>query len=386
MRAIMIQILRRTSLTVLLLLLLPHATQSHDKKNSATTSATAVKADATYRTLKPCLRYNREYNLAYPVDAEEHYAELLMRTAAYRNQPVHMGSAHYNGTWIEDQFIRRFMDKPLSFFSGLFPLFVQWSDYGFVARTRGQSQAQAFEPLRKFLRPDVLYVAVSQANNGLEFLHLADPNVVVLSAGGDGSIPIPLIKGTLEYMPPPASFSVNIGFYGSPEHGPRGKIISEMDAAVKAEVPKWVYFVGPHKRWMEQMGSTAFNLAPRGFGRASFRLAEIIQLGRIPVYLYDDAPWAPYERSALSVDHVGYKGKLGHLGELVRMLAAQSNATIYEKLRRVQTARPHYTLEGTLDQIDLFFQDPLGERGGALTCRKHVHITEHKASVLDINL
>lgn len=40
---------------------------------------------------------------------------------------------------------------------------------------------------------------------------------------------------------------------------------------------------------------TIFNLAPRGFGRASFRLAEIIQIGRIPVYLYDDYPWIPYE-------------------------------------------------------------------------------------------
>ena len=40
-----------------------------------------------------------------------------------------------------------------------------------------------------------------------------------------------------------------------------------------------------------------FNLAPIGMGRASFRLAEIIQLGRIPVYLYEDFPWSPYEDS-----------------------------------------------------------------------------------------
>ena len=42
---------------------------------------------------------------------------------------------------------------------------------------------------------------------------------------------------------------------------------------------------------------TMFNLAPIGMGRASFRLAEIIQLGRIPVYLYEDFPWSPYEGS-----------------------------------------------------------------------------------------
>ena len=39
---------------------------------------------------------------------------------------------------------------------------------------------------------------------------------------------------------------------------------------------------------------TMLNLAPMGMGRASFRLAEIIQLGRIPVYLYEDFPWCPY--------------------------------------------------------------------------------------------
>jgi hypothetical protein len=40
-----------------------------------------------------------------------------------------------------------------------------------------------------------------------------------------------------------------------------------------------------------------FNLAPIGMGRASFRLAEIVQIGRIPVYLYEDFPWSPYEGS-----------------------------------------------------------------------------------------
>ena len=374
-----------TALCALLLLLLLQP-QTHGKRYKVATGPDADKAAETYRRLKPCLRYDREYVLKYPWDAEDHYSELLKRTDQYRNQPVHRGSANYNGTWIEDQFIARFLTMPLSHFSGLFPLFVQWSDYGFAARARGLTQAQAFEPLRAFLRPDVLYVTVSQANNGLEFLHIGDPNVIVLSAGGDGNIPIPLIKGTLPYSPPPESFSVQMGFYGSPEHGPRGKIIAEMDSAAKAEVPSWVYFVGPHKHWKEQMGVTTFNLAPRGFGRASFRLAEIIQLGRIPVYLYDDAPWAPYERSPFGVEHVGYQGQLGRLAALVRHLKAQSNATVFDKLARVAAARRYYTLDGTLDQIDLFLRDPLGPAGGHLTCRKHAFITHGKASVLDINL
>ena len=42
---------------------------------------------------------------------------------------------------------------------------------------------------------------------------------------------------------------------------------------------------------------TMFNLAPMGMGRASFRLAEIIQTGRIPIYLYGDYPWLPYHQT-----------------------------------------------------------------------------------------
>jgi hypothetical protein len=44
-----------------------------------------------------------------------------------------------------------------------------------------------------------------------------------------------------------------------------------------------------------------YNLAPIGMGRASFRLAEIIQLGRIPIYLYEDYPWSPYEGSGIYI-------------------------------------------------------------------------------------
>jgi hypothetical protein len=41
------------------------------------------------------------------------------------------------------------------------------------------------------------------------------PNILILSAGGFGHIPIPLIKGELTLRPPRQSFNTAIGFYGS---------------------------------------------------------------------------------------------------------------------------------------------------------------------------
>lgn len=129
--------------------------------------------------------------------------------------------------------------------------------------------------------------------------------------------------------------------------------------------------------------NTAFNLSPRGFGRASFRLAEIIHIGRIPVYLFDDLPWVPYPGSNVSADSIGYLAQSGSLRKIVEIIQKATPAEIKEKLRRVHAARPYYTYEGVIQQISLFFQDPLGPNGGLLRCTK---VPISMESVLDINL
>ena len=42
------------------------------------------------------------------------------------------------------------------------------------------------------------------------------------------------------------------------------------------------------------MGDSVFALCPRGYGKTSYRMYEAIQLGIIPVYIYDDE-WLPYK-------------------------------------------------------------------------------------------
>jgi len=38
-----------------------------------------------------------------------------------------------------------------------------------------------------------------------------------------------------------------------------------------------------------------FALAPRGYGRSSFRFFELFKLGCIPIYIWDDKEWIPYK-------------------------------------------------------------------------------------------
>ena len=49
--------------------------------------------------------------------------------------------------------------------------------------------------------------------------------------------------------------------------------------------------------WRDVMADSLFNLAPRGYGRSSFRLSEIVQLGHVPLHVWDDTPWLPYNRA-----------------------------------------------------------------------------------------
>ena len=64
--------------------------------------------------------------------------------------------------------------------------------------------------------------------------------------------------------------------------------------------------------------STLFNLAPPGWGRTSFRIGEVMQLGRIPVYIYDTLPWLPYEGTEFSLERVAIVGKEEDIGRIVQ--------------------------------------------------------------------
>ena len=105
------------------------------------------RAARTYEKIIPCLKNNKmvhDFNASsfkFPDDAEAHYKELLEKTIPHRVVPVH-DWASFHGPWIENHFIQHFMSKPLSYFNGLIPLFVQWVDihvYEFTSEHKNKS-------------------------------------------------------------------------------------------------------------------------------------------------------------------------------------------------------------------------------------------------------
>lgn len=192
-------------------------------------------ADKNYPLFIECLQNSnhgtnkiRDFanKLKFPDDAEEHYQDLLRRTKSYRGIYMHK-NGDYVGPWIENFYIESFMNKPLSFFSGLIPLFIQWTDihvHSFTDPREVPNITYAVPDHTKMpwlisdlLRDDVIYVTLHQDDQG--FYHdLAKlrPNILAISSGGFGHIPIPLIKGQFELAELPQKFEYDIGFYGTP--------------------------------------------------------------------------------------------------------------------------------------------------------------------------
>lgn len=111
-----------------------------------------------------------------------------------------------------------------------------------------------------------------------------------------------------------ASFVGNVECGGPEEPPPVGRSSSNPDGAgarlrrrmwaafagqsdcllKQQEVPAWHQDNPPgYVEFCEVAKRSWFGLSPRGYGRTSYRLYEMLQLGTIPVYIYDE-PWLPY--------------------------------------------------------------------------------------------
>ena len=126
----------------------------------------SVIAKETYSKVLPCLtsawmlhgRDNSQYE--YPSDAESHFQDIFEKTSRFRSIPVHEYAA-YEGPWVENIFIANYSQRPLSFFRGFIPIFVQWIDTQIL---RGRHFDNLHHVLNGVLRPNVLYLAVSQVS------------------------------------------------------------------------------------------------------------------------------------------------------------------------------------------------------------------------------
>jgi phage baseplate assembly protein W len=181
-------------------------------------------------------------------------------------------------------------------FAPFVPIFVAWEDQW--TTTSAQTPLFVGAQLLPHLESGVQYVTLAQRHSGLYLQDMAHfrsvlRNVLVLSPGGRGHVPIPLLLRELPVAAQPAwgSHLHTVSFVGTVRPGVRQVV---MDATATALGHRFVHGFVEGTGWQEAMSSTLYQLAPRGVGPTSFRLYEAIQLGLVPIYVWEGVRWLPY--------------------------------------------------------------------------------------------
>jgi hypothetical protein len=323
------------------------------------------------------------------------------------------GAAGYNGPWIENVWIRNFSaraeeartaGRPLSsVFGPYIPILVPFTDLWVHGGPKQQGHKRYRYPtglvhtLREALRPDVAYIAVSQNDEGLsgraELPMAAIPNVLVLSAGGYGHVPVPLLKQAEPSLrgTPPNRRRYLVSYVGSVASSAAGGFRARMRGVVATTAtkegfqfklarglgPHWSVFLSPRLErlvalvmgvdsWRGVIEASRTILCPRGHGRSSYHLAETVQMGRLPIHVFTDTPWLPYE--ALFAN-VGFATDLANLPALLRWLRAQLSDAELERREKTlgQLRESHFTFAGVMEQISSFMVVP---HRSDLRCRR----------------
>lgn len=261
---------------------------------------------------------------------------------------------------LENYFVKRFMEeKKYQDYKHVYFLPVHWT----VLLNRcyhyhlDQAHAQAVKKMFAELPQKKKYYVLCQYANGLKFPYPKKLNFEI-HGGHLADYPIPLIYedgGFLESQPKIAFHQKKwlCSFVGADqERGHRKDICDYMNnyPDVVIHMHKWT---GNIKKPMQQTfiditSNSKFCLAPRGWGKSSFRFFEAWKLGAIPVYVWTEDIWLPYQ------DIVDYKkfSIIVHLNEvdkihdiLVKIDEKQYNQMFeeYEKIKHLFTLDGYYT-------------------------------------------
>ena len=104
------------------------------------------------------------------------------------------------------------------------------------------------------------------------------------------------------------------------------------------------------KSFIEYTVNSKFALAPRGYGRGSFRFFECFQLGTIPVYLWNDIEWLPFQ------DQIDYRRlcismHISDIGQLESRLLSVTESDYAAMFQYYNEIKYLFELEGMSKEI-----------------------------------
>lgn len=254
------------------------------------------------------------------------------------------------GPWIESYFYEHWLQtgaRSSATYLPIFfdPFFFQAQSHKYTPPWFDSTLLTLKETLGK-LHPEKAYFAVlGMYDFPIWDWHSFPRNVVVFSSAGGGDIPIPLLSGDFTGRQLPKD--IHLSFMGSLA-GPSdfNNVRSRMHAALNGIA---VFGRGPN--WRRIMARSTFSLCPRGQARASFRLFEAMKLGSIPIYIWDDLEWLPFQ-DQLDWSEFSISLNISAIHELPDRLAALKPNDIRSMQQRLaEVVQSHFTMEATCRAI-----------------------------------
>ena len=225
---------------------------------------------------------------------------MLELSKQFRPATSHTYPPFKNGRYMEEYVYEYFLKNPSS--AIYIPIF--WTNMqnhpGFKNNMQPKYNKLLQTALKNHASKNPKYFTIVQHDDG-PLLDLP-PGTIVFGAS-TGTIPLPLIYEDVSerlLKEPRIKKDLLASFVGSMTHPIR-------DAMIKAVDGKDGIICQGKNGWNAHISDdladvfikltlrSKFCLAPRGYGRSSFRFFEAMQLDTIPVYIWDDICWLPYQ-------------------------------------------------------------------------------------------
>jgi hypothetical protein len=172
-----------------------------------------------------------------------------------------------------------------------------------------------------------------------------------------GDVPLPLIyEDTTERLMtyPRRSFherDILLSFVGTVGTHPVREVLrrtlEDKTGVVFSSRGSWSVSVGASdaERFLEVTARSRFCLAPRGYGRSSFRFFEAMLLDVVPVYVWDDEEWLPY-KGVVPYDTFCISLPVSEISGLYERLVGVGEEEYQQKVEALRQWRSWFRLEG----------------------------------------
>jgi len=114
----------------------------------------------------------------------------------------------------------------------------------------------------------------------------------------------------------------------------------------------WTPFVNVNlqKKFIDITLDSKFALAPRGYGRGSFRFFECFQMGTIPIYIWNDIEWLPF-KNEIDYKKLCISIHISQINNLEKILDSITEEKYNEMFEYYNKIKHFFELEGMTDQI-----------------------------------